>query len=255
MQDLKYRIVVPSRKRAKQMMQLCKLLPYATITVNEEEIEDYKPLIGEHNELVAHPKLHGIAPIRQWILDNFKEETIVMCDDDLKTVTCLVGERHRNYSDWTNIKTIIENQIHISRAFGIKLFYFNRNPRPLFFRPYDCIAFSGGFAAGIFGINGRELEFDSQLTTREDVDITLESLMKHRAILCDMRYYFIFEGTWSKKGGNQGIRTSENETLDKNHIYNKWGRNLIKLDVVAKGKHGTGKTMTGVTIRVKRRTI
>ena len=107
--------------------------------------------------------------------------------------------------------------------------------------PYSFVA----PAAGCFGIVGRELRFDEALVTREDVDITLQTLLKNRILLHDRRFYFDFGRTWKGSGGNQGRRTAQVERLDNERIANKWGSYISFSTKDSKG--------AAMSIRVKRK--
>lgn len=247
-----YRIVVPSRKREDNMENILSMFPEATIVVREEEYKSYLRVTPKE-QLVTLPGDFegGIAKIRAWIMNNFDEDTIIQCDDDLKHVWCVVGQRPRKFKDADKIRRIIENSIQISKDLGISLFYYSRNKKPWSFSAGDPFAFCGGFAGGMFGINGRDLKFDTQLFTREDLDLTLQALKKDRIILSDRRFYFDFGHTFGGDGGNQGLRTDQSEENDKKYMRNKW-KGSIKFDHMDSGK-AKKKFTTGTRMLVKRK--
>lgn len=234
---MNYRIVIPSRKRLNEIKVSSKLLPTATVVVRHEEVEDYKKIID--NEIVSLPKDFdgGIARIRSWIMNKFEEETIIFCDDDVTGVYCLVGQKARKYKDWDVIKQIFENTLRVSKDLGVSLFYFHRDKKPWYFSSGEPFTFSGGFASSVFGVIGRKLIFDERLYTREDIDLTLQALLKDRIVFSDKRFYFDVGPIWSGIGGNQGLRNSENEDNDIAFLYKKWGKWLV-MNVLDKGlKH------------------
>ena len=82
-------IVIPSRKRVEECGQALKLFPDALVCVAESEEAQYKAL---DCELLLHPdSVAGIGPIRQWVLDNVPDETVVMADDDVHAVRTPAG--------------------------------------------------------------------------------------------------------------------------------------------------------------------
>lgn len=244
-----YRVVVPSRHRPENIKRLRQLFNKFTLVISKEDEEDYKMYMGDHDITIKHqPKrVIGISATRKFIMDTFKEKTIVFVDDDIDRVKNMVGMRPRYYDDPDTILSVIENSIQVTRDLGISLFYFNRNPNPGHFDMSRPFALVGGFASSVFGINGRSINFDSNLTTREDVDITLSALAKDRIIFYDMRWYFDVGRIWSGDGGNQGMRTHENEEQDMKYLYSKWSKRYINF---GKDVH---KNVTGTSIKVKRK--
>lgn len=217
-----YRIVVCSRKRTHNMPTILELLPNATVLVHESEREDYLKFVPEE-QLATHDKL-GISRIRQYALDCFPDETIVFIDDDFKGVRSLVGERPSGYADAESIKQIVENAVNTSKDLGIDLFYWNRIANPMQFNGGNPFYFCAGYAGGAFGVNRRLLSFDQNLSEREDVDITLLSLLKNRKVLIDNRLYFQFGNVNQGTGGLQGLRSSEATTANNAYMKRKWGK-------------------------------
>jgi len=254
MREIDYRIVIPSRNRTENMEYMSKRFPTATVTVDEKEEKEYLEAIGPEQTLVTHPTLpKGVASIRQWILDNFTEKTIVMVDDDFKHIKTLVGEKPRLYTKPQDIQKIIENSMNISLDLDISVFCYTRNPRPFHFIYSDWIGLTNGLAMALFGVNGRKIRFDTRLTSREDTDFTLQALLKDRIIYCDRRYYAQFEEAWGGQGGLQGVRNTQTEDEDKKILTHKWSKKTLNLNPKRKTKHDTGKRKTGVTINVPRR--
>ena len=239
------RFVIPSRKRPFDCLFAENLIPEATIVVHESEFKEYKEVLSTDKNLYTH-KLDNIARIRQWILDEFKEECIVFVDDDLKFAQCHVGEKVRKITDENAIKQIIMNAAQIAKDLDISLFGFTRRPAPMHFKPFDPFEFCKSLVAGTWGIIGRKYRFDSNLTTREDIDISMQSLLEDRIMFIDTRFYFQHGNLVTRgEGGNQGVRTHKSEIKDMNIIANKWGK-LVDLQ---KKKKKT----TGCTIHVNRR--
>ena len=245
----RYRIVVPSKGRPENLLKLDKLLTKYTVVVGEGDKEAYSKIETEGGEIVATPeRIRGITPTRNWILNNFNEETIVMIDDDFKGVRCLVGRSTRRYTKREDIQQIIENSMSIAEDLDISLFYWNREPNPMSFLATNPFRFVGGFASSAFGVRGRKLNFDERLKVRgEDVDLTLQALLKDRIIFSDTRFYFDFGAIWGGEGGLQTTRTSLNEDADIGVMYGKWGRNNV--DMQTEGR----KKKQGVRILYKRK--
>lgn len=58
---------------------------FIEVVVPDDEIELYQKTIP--NPLIAIPKeLKGLGPVRNWCINNFKEETVIMIDDDINLI-------------------------------------------------------------------------------------------------------------------------------------------------------------------------
>ena len=89
------------------MGHIQKLVPTATVLVDEAEQETYAKRMNATTELVTHPGLTSIMQIRNFALNHFSEDCIVMIDDDLKNVTSIRTQKRT--MDPEIILQIIEN--------------------------------------------------------------------------------------------------------------------------------------------------
>ncbi len=175
------------------------------------------------NEILPHPPLSGIAAVRNWILDNTPEECVVMIDDDLKSVKALIGKRPRTITEPECILRIIENGIQIAHDLDVPLFCWGRIVNPLSIRLYDPISLTSPVSCS-WGMIGREFRCDERLSDYEDMDLTLQCLLKRRILYCDTRFYFDHGPIFSGSGGLQGIRTGEGEVSSRKLMTAKWGK-------------------------------
>lgn len=127
------KIVVPSRKRAHNMMLLRELLPSATVCVEESERDDYLREVPKE-KLWLHPPLKNAADCRNWIIDNAKEDIIVMVDDDFCGVRVTVGS-HRFITDHEEILGIIENSARCCQDLNLSAFCWSGTPNTTFIHP------------------------------------------------------------------------------------------------------------------------
>lgn len=133
------------------------------------------------------------------------------------------------------------------------MFCWNRSAHPAAFRPHDPLHLTAPIA-GAFGIGGKDCIPDSRLTAYEDVDLSLQALLRHRVILCDNRYYWDFGRCWHGRGGNQGIRTSNSDMRDREILRGRWGPYLEVGTTGNKRNPVFGKSnVFGMKVRVTRR--
>ena len=217
-----YKIIIPSRKRAKLMKDVFKLIPYATVCIRKDDYEAYQSEVPNSQLVVIDKLVSNITETRQWILDHFTEETIIFFDDDFKSMRMRVGERQRKITDPDAIKQIVLNAANIAKDLNISLFGFAASPNPLLFKPFDPVSFTTP-AFGVWGVVGRRFRFDLNLVTREDIDYSMQVLLHDRILYCDQRFYPDCGIPWKGAGGDQGIRTTFTEASDRQILAEKWG--------------------------------
>ena len=241
-----YVIVIPSKGRSSLVGSTLRLLPTAKVWVDEREANEYGLALPK-NQLVLHRPTEGIVQCRNELLTTFSKahECVVMVDDDLIGIRCLVGRRPRSTTDPHAIRQVIENSITICTDLGIKAFCWNRNPNPMQFLGHDPLAFVPPLA-GAWGVIGEPRLADRRLKHQEDLDITMQYLLHDRIIYSDRRWYFDFGATWGNKGGNQAARRFDAEQDDTRLLKQKWGR-YIRIEGRKSG------TTRRLSIRVKRR--
>src|SRR5262249_60085463 len=82
-------VVIPRRRRVESCSHTVKLFTHPIVCVAEEEKEAYGDVGAE---VVTHPnEVTGLGRLRQWILDHFKARVIFQCNDDVRSLYCVVG--------------------------------------------------------------------------------------------------------------------------------------------------------------------
>lgn len=246
------RIVVPSRRRAHNMEALRKLVPTASICVEDSEADDYTAAGVPKDHLILHPPLAGIAAVRTWMVDNVKNDIIFQLDDDLTGVRTLVG-KIRKVTDPDFILAIIENaaQAAVDLDLGVFCFGCVMNPamvkpdfRPI--RPVQPV-----FAA--FGVRGasKRRRWNSSMNGREDTDWTLRTLLEDRLVYADVRFAFDFGRAFTGRGGNVGLLDDRLFKQATANIKRTWGP-FVEFDKPPMfGKPGK-RDSSAVSIRVSR---
>lgn len=248
--QLAYRVVVPSRKRSHLMGHVLRLLPTATIAIDESELPQYEKLVPP-DQLVTHTQTSVVA-IRNWLLDRFTEPYQIQIDDDLQFVETQIGLKKKRITDPIQIEWILENQIVCMNDLGIGVACFSRNrnegmvkPSAYPFRlvcPISCTMIIGGSA--------RRRRFEPECWGRADADFSLRTLQEDRIMLCDMRFVFFHGPVFSGKGGNVGVLDQEQFAKATAVLKKRWGKYI---ETEKKGKFGKkDKGMPAMSIVVKR---
>jgi hypothetical protein len=220
------RIVLPSRRRVAWCRESLKLWPTATVCVGEEEAADYRAL---GCEVVTHPdNIVGLGRLRQWIIEHFTERCIIQVNDDIRGLWCVVGKRSRVITDPPSIWQILLNSATIAEGLGISCFAYSRfggdvrmfeATKPFSVKLLDC---------SLFGMIDRNYRFDPNVSQCDDVDLTLQCLLKERIVWTDVRFapVRLSNGGFSDKmemGGNAVSRGVEQTKREVEYLQKKWG--------------------------------
>ena len=200
-----------------------RLLPdWIEILVPESQKSDYEANVS--NPIITTPDdICGLGMLRNWCLDNFSEETVIMLDDDIQQFYCLTGLKTRRIVGEEFVQVLINTAVMANDA-GARMFgYFQTDIRK--YKGYDPFWLCSWIGT-IVGVIGRDHRFRND-RFKVDIDFTLQNLLKERIVFMDNRYYAcnIKDGN---TGGNSEFRTEEAfnksiETLEK-----KWG-NCIRV--------------------------
>lgn len=219
-------VVIPSKGRAHRIRQeSLALVPDALVTVDEVEMDDYLKVVPRE-QLLPHPgrsELPSLGAIRNWILDNVKSDVIVQFDDDVTAFRCHVGWRSRTYTDPATIAELLHSTAICARDAGCKVFGFSHLANPTFFQPYKPFRLNSWVGVVLGLIDGHGLRFDVG-TTYDDVDLSLQSLMRHRIVWCDLRWCYLNHSAGGKDvGGLTGTRTQDDYAKNHVRLRQRWG--------------------------------
>lgn len=219
--DKDIQIVIPSRRRVESCRRTLELWPDAVVTVDEQEMDDYRDVGAE---VIPHPPVYGLGELRQWILDNFDKKLIVQCNDDVEGLYCLVGRRPRLINDPQAMMQIILNQANIIEELGVSVFTFSPVGADIRkFWPQNPFRFNR-IEGCLFGVlRPTRVHLDPRVRQHDDVDLTLTCLLHDRYVWMDSRFAAKHD-YMTKAGGNSEIRGSMNMDEEIDYLRNKWGK-------------------------------
>ena len=219
MKELSIKILIISRSRWKTINKHAgQMLPeWIEVLVPESEKEAYEANMP--NPILTIPdEVEGLGQVRNWVLDNFKEETVIMVDDDVIRMVNLSGIRTRRVEDREEVVQAMINTAIMSRDMGVHFFGYSQT---------DIRKFNGTdpfklntWVGCVVGINGRKYRFRND-KFKVDIDYALQNLLTDRIIFCDNRYYFYQERD-NNKGGNSLYRTEEDLERSMHDLEKKW---------------------------------
>lgn len=224
----------PSYKRAKTCTTHMHV-PGLTYVVRESELEEYKQsvdckLIGVKDDLIDCN-----TKARQWIIDNAKEDIVVMFDDDFHRFVYRIKDT-QPMDDETMIEEVYR-LCQITYDLGIGMTGVSKNLAP--FNYHDEFLFNkivGGFV--IFNKEKYKAKLDLKANWNEDIDKTLQELLYNRIVLTANYICTIFEMD-TNAGGDQYQKNQKILNECREYMKQKWGKhytykkatNTIKLDV------------------------
>lgn len=211
------KIVILSRGRS-DTMTTHKILPMATLVCPESEAKDYEkfglPIVTTPDDVI------GMGRLRNWVLDNFKEEILVMVDDDVtgvRLVADLIGKEMRDPE--IAYQLIVATAICAKDA-GVGVFGWNQQWDVRKYRAEYPFRLNTWVSA-VFGVIGRDIRFLDRNMFRVDIDFCLEHLLKKRIIWAENRFSFVQERDRNKGGGSL-FRTEEKVQDEMNFLKRKW---------------------------------
>ena len=212
------KFLIISRNRS-DIITSHKLFPFAQILVPESEKSDYEHL---SNDIETVPdSIIGLGQLRNWILDTYKEEIVIMLDDDITSCRCISRESYYKVQNPDDVKTILLNAANCAKDLGTSVFGFDQNADVRKYKassPFNFCAWVGG----VIGVIGRKYRFLADHKFKVDIDFCLNVLMKERIIFKDNRFSFLQNRNFMK-GGNSSFRRQADVDQEVYRLKNKWG--------------------------------
>lgn len=206
-----------------------RLFPHAELLVHRSERDDYAGLVPR-GRLLLHDE-PGFPDLIAYCLDRFGNDHVAYLDDDHVSLVCKVGWRARVYVDPEVCAAVVRATAQCALDAGAKLFGFASNAVPATFRPYLPFRFNAliGTMHGVLAEHG--LEVDPRLRLTWDVDLCLQSLLKHRILWIDSRWC-LTTGFFSNDGGLASARSQAQFEEEWRVLRSKWGH-YVRFDSVA----------------------
>ena len=227
LKDLDVKILILSRGRYNTIKTVDILPEYIEVLVPESEEQEYRNRIN--NPILTVPdSIKGLGCLRNWVLDNFPERTVIMLDDDISKCYELTHEKTKNISDKEEVLQILINCYIMADDLGVKCFGFNQSD----IRKYNGTEpFSlNSFLGCVIGVIGREHRFRDD-KFKVDYDFCLSCMLTDRITFQDSRYYFS-QLRDNNTGGNSIFRTQTEFDRSIETLEQKWGKCItVKRDL------------------------
>jgi hypothetical protein len=193
------------------------------LVVPESEYDLYKKVVKNADNIKTIPDTYnGLGEVRNWVLDNYEDEGIIMLDDDIGSFYNLMNSSSFVIRDVDTIDQILFNAYQCALDSGCKLFSFNQKADVRKFSPHQPFSLNA-WAGTVVGIIGRDLRFTEINKLKVDADYSLQSLLKHRIVWIDNRYA-ASPIRDKNAGGNSIFRTKELVDQENEFLREKWGK-------------------------------
>lgn len=233
---MKISVNIPSHKRPK--VETLEFYPHCKIWVADNELEEYKKH-NPNNEIIGLGKSSGknISVIRNHILKSEFEngaDVVCMLDDDVKGIYRFNKAEHGNFGYEKEIVTdfidFIERYTMMAIELGAYLWGVNLNKDSRSYQHYKPFN-TNNIILGPFSchIKGGGVFYDENIPLKEDYDLALQHLNKHRKILRLNMYHYVCKQSVNK-GGCAVYRNYVTETKNFELLQKKWGKEIVRID-------------------------
>ena len=207
------------------------------------QIANYELAVINANEIVGYPdEISGLGELRNWVLEYYDDEFIVMLDDDIKHFMQLMEMKAEKVTHPDHVHHILEQTAICAYDAGCSLWSINQLADVRKFQHTEPFGLNT-WVGTIVGVVGRDQKFTEVNKLKVDADFTLKALKKDRIVWVDQRYSFSCSRD-TNKGGNSEYRTQERIDKEIDFLRRKWG---VHIRITKK------KEKYGLSLNVKRR--
>ncbi len=229
------RFFAPSYRRSKRSITQ-KRYPQVTLIVAESEADAYREQ-GNRVETCPDAVQGNVCRVRNWIIEqNADADCVVIVDDDCRCIGRFVrkGEIYtEKHLDADELTGFAEHATVMAQDMGVKLWGVNCVPDKQAYRESMPFSFVSYIGSPMTGHVKTDLFFDEQLPLKEDYDLTLQHLNRHRRVLRFNAYFYRVKQA-QQAGGCAAYRNLDREREQFERLQRKWGRDIIWRDYGSK---------------------
>lgn len=225
-------ICCPSYRRPK--VETLKYIPFCRVYVDEAEYEDYKRENPTAEIIKCPAGIQGnVSRVKNYILkmelEQNNNDVCLLVDDDLKYIGYYEGGKQYKLQT-EEILPFIEKYSILAQDIGAFLWGVNVNKDPqsyMAYTPFNTSSFIGG-PFHCF-LKGNDCFYDEELPLKEDYDMTIQQLNKHRVVLRVNKFHYDCKQS-EQAGGCATYRNLEREKEQVLKLQTKWGSKIVKID-------------------------
>lgn len=227
----------PSYKRP--YVETLEYLPYCRVWVDESEHDAYVEANPEGSEIIScESGIQGnVCRIRNHIIKTELDrgmDAVCIIDDDMKGVFYYESEDDFAYAkhlvEADEFMEFLEKYTIMAQDLGAFLWGMNVNSDPQCYRQYSPFS-TASYVGSPFQcfLKGNDCWYDERFSLKEDYDMTLQQLNKHRVALRLNKFFYDVKQA-KQKGGCATYRNLEREKTQVEMLQKKWGSKIVKWD-------------------------
>lgn len=238
-------VCCPSYRRPDQVETL-KLFPSVRVYVAEKEYGLYKyhnQKAARNRQIVAMPdNVQGnIARVRNWILDQHKNEAVCIIDDDLMYLAQWRGDQAYRVENEAELVAILQKYTLMAMELGTPLWGMNVNLDKQCYREYSPFSLTSVVLAPFMVHVKTPHRFDESIPLKEDYDFCLQTLNENRKILRVNSYHYLSRQGCNKTSAGQTGGCAASRSVAEEHrqlalLQKKWGSTIVKVDSLDKSQ-------------------
>lgn len=230
---LKIVIACPSYKRPK--VETLDYIPWCRVYVDEAEYPAYVKANPKGADIVSCKKgIQGnLCRIRNHIIREELEkngaDVLLIIDDDMRGIFYFEhNEAHKLETD--QVVDFIAKYSICAKELGAYFWGVNVNADKQCYReytPFSTVSYIGGPFQCF--LKGNDCYYDEALPLKEDYDMTLQQLNKHRVALRVNKFYYQVKQA-ENEGGCATYRNFDREKSQLMALRRKWGSDIVHID-------------------------
>ena len=229
---MKVSICIPSYKRPK--VETLEYIKDAKVFVDVSEFDDYVKSNPKGSNIISlKDGIQGnLCRVRNHILrDQFKQgyDAVLIIDDDMKYIGRYEGLK-LNRLKGEDVKDFVIKYSNLCKEWGFYFWGLNCNTDKITYReytPFSTLSYIGGPFQCF--LKGGGLYYDLALPLKEDYDMTLQQINKHRGCLRLNAWHYDVKQS-KQKGGCATYRNPNREFDQLALLQKKWGKKTVRID-------------------------
>lgn len=230
-------VCCPSYRRPDKCDTL-KCLPFVRVYVDGSEVDAYRAANPGAAIIRCDDGIQGnVCRVRNHILDRefaSGADVVVTMDDDVKEFARWTkGERVKSKRvrlETEDFHAFIERYTLMAEDIGAYLWGMNLNFDKSVYREYSPFSTTSVVLGPFTAVRrGSEIRYDESLPLKEDYDLSLQHLNRHRVILRLNAWHYICKQA-ENTGGCATYRNIERERSQLEKLQRKWGTEIVQTD-------------------------
>lgn len=213
-------IYVPSYKRYENLHDKKLLSAGCTYVVRKSEENLYRSEGCENLIAVEDEKINSLGKVRQWIIDNAKEDVIIQIDDDVKRLCYVLKANERDLEE----SEVIDELLRVSQILlDLELGFASLSMSPDL-RKHKSEFLWKAITGGVCWFNKKAIKgkYEPDLM-KVDADFMLQELLYNRICIVP-DYIGLYAQHDTNKGGNNVNKSYARLVTANNYLKTKWGR-------------------------------